>query len=105
MTQQLNAQGYKLQFPVLGFQSPLADRTLRVRIIRPDGTGFDRLSTNFEEVEVIDEVTKTIGVKIQAGDFNQTGPYQYQAFDETDGIFLPTPIETFYVDANLVINA
>lgn len=101
MSQQQNAQGYKLQFNLLGFTAPLSTRTLRVRVTRPDGTSFDRLSAD-ADVVVLDEAKKLVGVRVKVGDLPAVGKYQYQAFDETAGIYLPTGVENFYVDANLV---
>jgi hypothetical protein len=99
MPQQQNAQGYRLQFAVVGFGT-LSGRTLRVRVVRPDSTSFDRTSAG-GDVAVLDAALNLIGVRIITGDLTKIGKYKYQAFDETGGIFLPTNVKEFYVDQNL----
>jgi len=99
MPQQQDAHGYNLQFRVLGLGT-LTGKALRVRITRPDGTSFDRLATA-NDVVVVDETKKLIGVSIKVGDFTLLGLHEYQAFDETGGAFLPTEVGKFYVNENL----
>jgi hypothetical protein len=100
MLQHQNAKGYTLKFRVLGFGA-LTGKTLRVRVTRSDGTSFDKLSTP-GDVQVIDAAASLVGVLIKEGDLTVTGEYQYQAFDETAGAFVPTDKESFHVDSNLL---
>lgn len=101
--QHQNAHGYKLEFLIVGFNS-LTGKTIRVRIQRPGGTTFDKLSAT-GDVQVLDAAVGLVGVKIETGDFTEVGRHFYQAFDETAGVFIPTATESFYVDENLITPA
>jgi hypothetical protein len=99
LSQHRDAKGFKLQFPIAGL-GELTAKELKVLITRPDGTGLTKTSAN-GDVTIVNATT--VGVAIADGDFNQSGNYQYQAFDITGGVFLPTTIGTFYVAENLVV--
>lgn len=104
MSQHVGSFGFKLEIPVTGL-SPSEDLVLRVVFERPDGTTFER-TTDDDQIEVVDSVTansKLLGVAILEGDFNQTGIYHYQVWDETAAAMVRSDVDAFFVEDSLAI--
>lgn len=98
MTQRAGAHSYSMRI-IVDIES-LADKVLRVLITRPDGSTFER-TTASNDVEVLDEAAKIIGVRIEAGDLPVEGTYQFQVWDETASASVRSDIERFYVGPSL----
>lgn len=101
MPQHVDAHGFSLTFSLTGF-GDLTDKALKVCITRPDDTAFTK-TTAEGKVAVLDAENFTVGVIIEDGDLTQPGYYYYQAFDVTDGAFIPSDKKSFYVSDNLEV--
>lgn len=102
MTQAVGSFGFRLQFKVKGF-GDLTAHDLRVRVTRPNGTSFDRLTP--ADVVVLsaaaDFAWSLLGVRIITGDLTEQGTYKYQVWDETGGGKVKTNVQTFDVGPTL----
>jgi len=76
--------GYSLEFIARGFNDgePIEGRPLRVVVMRPDGTSFERTTpVDVEVLEIIDPETARVGMRVKEGDLIISGVYQYQLYD------------------------
>lgn len=100
MTMRVGSFGFGLEIPVSGISSG-DDLSLRVIFERPDGTTFERTTTD-DQIDITDDHT-LLTVAILDGDLTVTGVYHYQVWDVTADAMIRSDIDAFFIEGSLAL--